>query len=543
MPLDLASGDRTSKNNSKLQVEVINDSNTIKQTDTVETRSAVENFSENQVNNSENYNGQSDLQKIKARNKRNRGKVMFIVVALLGIFTLVTVVAGAMGYGILSDLNSNSFGQDNSGGNDLISQITKINPFKQNNDEINSIKGAQEGRINILLLGKGGSTHTAGNLTDSQILVSIFPKEKKIAMMNFPRDIYVKDGYMKKLNAVYADAESSAKGTGARKLATILESELNTKIQYWATIDFNGFKSLVDAVGGVEVDVPNGFTDAEYPDNQMKGYLPPQTFKTGPQSMNGDRALIYARSRHGSNGEASDFARSVRQRIVITAIVDKAVKTNVATDLDKITKISKAISENFRTSLELSETLTLGKSLKEYDLKNNVYSWTLDSGGDIFCASNSQETGYILQYCDGAVFGSVGSRVSKSRTALQDGFADILNVSTKDKLNKSTVAIVANKNKSYQTVYNAVAKYKSGQILGNNQYKEIAGTTSSSSSSGNSTASSSKITVYSKSGNDDILNYLLSRDLGFQFERGGELPASKVLPKNMAGAEIIFWIE
>ena len=94
-------------------------------------------------------------------------------------------------------------------------------------------------------------------------------------------------------------------------------------INYFVGVDFDAFKQAVDAVGGINIDVPAGFTDNQYPagecDEGNCGYETVR-FNAGVQHMNGATALIYARSRHGNNGQGSDFARSRRQQQIIVAL-------------------------------------------------------------------------------------------------------------------------------------------------------------------------------------------------------------------------------
>jgi LCP family protein required for cell wall assembly len=97
----------------------------------------------------------------------------------------------------------------------------------------------------------------------------------------------------------------------------MLEQILGLKIDYYALVDFGGFKEVIDALGGITVDVPEAFSDSTYP-TENNGYMT-VSFTGGIQKMNGEKALQYARSRHTT----SDFSRSLRQQIIIKAIIDK----------------------------------------------------------------------------------------------------------------------------------------------------------------------------------------------------------------------------
>ena len=98
---------------------------------------------------------------------------------------------------------------------------------------------------------------------------------------------------------------------GIKLLAEKVSEITGQSIDEYMVIDFSGFKSIVDALGGIEIDVPKDLVDREYPDNNW-GY---EVFsvRRGLQTFNGERALKYARSRHST----SDFDRSERQQLII----------------------------------------------------------------------------------------------------------------------------------------------------------------------------------------------------------------------------------
>jgi len=93
-----------------------------------------------------------------------------------------------------------------------------------------------------------------------------------------------------------------------------VEELVGEEIQYYAMIDLKGFVNLIDSLDGTYINVENSFTDYMYPADNNVGYQT-VTFTAGPQTMDGDIALKYARSRHSmDNGEGSDFARARRQQ-------------------------------------------------------------------------------------------------------------------------------------------------------------------------------------------------------------------------------------
>jgi LCP family protein required for cell wall assembly len=94
-------------------------------------------------------------------------------------------------------------------------------------------------------------------------------------------------------------------------LSDKLEEIMGIKTPYYALIGFEGFKNVIDTLGGVTVDVPEAFTDYTYPKNELQ--VMTVHFDTGVQLMSGERALQYARSRHST----SDFSRSLRQQLIV----------------------------------------------------------------------------------------------------------------------------------------------------------------------------------------------------------------------------------
>ena len=140
------------------------------------------------------------------------------------------------------------------------------------------------GRINVLLLGYGGGGHDGAYLTDSVMVLSFDQQTKKGAMISVPRDLWVKmplqanSGSYFKLNTAYAigedddgfpnkSAEYKGAAGGGNLAATVVGGILGLKIDYWVAVDFHAFRSVVDALGGVDVDVEKAFTDNFYPRN------------------------------------------------------------------------------------------------------------------------------------------------------------------------------------------------------------------------------------------------------------------------------------
>jgi polyisoprenyl-teichoic acid--peptidoglycan teichoic acid transferase len=230
-------------------------------------------------------------------------------------------------------------------------------------------------RINIVLYGYGGSQHSGGYLTDSIMVVSIQPianHEPQIAEISIPRDWYVriplKNGHFteQRINFAYAAGilgegplPPSSVNAGAAVADPLLQHLLGIGINYFVGVDFNAFKQAVNAVGGVNINVPAGFTDYQYPAGECDlgncGYMTVH-FHAGMQHMNGSTALIYSRSRHGNNGQGSDFARSRRQQQIIVAL--KAQIESIG-GIGKLPDLLDALGNNVLTNLTISDAESL----------------------------------------------------------------------------------------------------------------------------------------------------------------------------------------
>jgi LCP family protein required for cell wall assembly len=250
--------------------------------------------------------------------------------------------------------------------------------------------GEDQGVVNILLLGVGGEGHDGTNLTDTIIVASLNLETHEVVLTSIPRDFMVqipKVG-LNKINAVYAYAYRDNPNTAGSAALAAAEKITGFTIPYYALVDFKGFVKAVDHVGGVDVAVDRTFTDSSFPNDfpfDTKGYLSPVTFTKGPQHMNGQTALIFARSRHSDNSdEGSDFARSERQKKILIALKGKVTSLKLG-NLATLNNLLSDFTENFRTNLEPYEL----KRLADIGLKidnDKVYSLSLEPQGDLICS-------------------------------------------------------------------------------------------------------------------------------------------------------------
>lgn len=193
-------------------------------------------------------------------------------------------------------------------------------------------------RINVVVLGYGGAGHDGAYLSDSMMLISLNPGDLATTLISVPRDLWVQvppnSGQYAKLNTAFQDGVVNGYGQqGPSQLAGGLEAAQKVTdvtgltTPYFLALNFQGFRELVDDLGGVDINVPVAFT-AQYPindDPSINAGWKTIHFNTGVQHMNGERAIEYARARYVTDpaSQGSDFARSARQQLLIRAIIDR----------------------------------------------------------------------------------------------------------------------------------------------------------------------------------------------------------------------------
>ncbi|MBI4779594.1 LCP family protein [Candidatus Falkowbacteria bacterium] len=265
------------------------------------------------------------------------------------------------------------------------------------------LKGELNDRINILLLGIGGKNHDGGLLTDTIILASLKPGEKKLSLLSIPRDLAVPIENMgwRKINSVNAYAEMKTPGSGGLAISQTISDIFQIPIDYYVTVDFAGFEKIIDDLGGLKINVENTFDDYKYPilgneDASWEQRWEHLHIEQGEQTMNGELALKYVRSRHAYGVEGSDFARSRRQQKILEAVKEKVMSLNILFKPTMISKIISDIKENHSTNLKIWEIIKLWSLVK--DIKNeNINSRVLDnSPSGLLTDTVGQDGAYLL---------------------------------------------------------------------------------------------------------------------------------------------------
>lgn len=347
---------------------------------------------------------------------------------------------------------------------------------------VNPLKSSG-GRVNVLFLGIPGGTYDGSTLTDTIMVVSYNLKTAEVHLISIPRDLWL-PALKLKANAVYQVGLSQNNGLGFSK--TVMGNILGIPIHYGLRIDFRGFEKTIDILGGIDVLVDKSFDDFNYPitgkENDLCGFEEKEmdfseeeakkfnidpgkrkvfvspdgkiatdsaqedkgaqyfscryehiSFKPGLNHMDGETALKFVRSRHGTNGEASDFARSKRQEKVLQAVRSKVLSLETVFNPSKIAELLKTLGKSIDTDISIKEGLELFKLVKKLEQTTNfvlddskkedlpggrtsllVHPSALDYGGAYVLISQDDDFSIIHEFIKKVLAGEVENESSAS---------------------------------------------------------------------------------------------------------------------------------
>lgn len=288
----------------------------------------------------------------------------------------------------------------------------------------------------MLLLGIPGQGHDGPNLTDTLMVASLDPQAKTVDLISLPRDLWI-DKHKVKVNTLYH--LGLGKGEGIEFVQQELGEVLGIRIPYGVRVDFSGFVKAVDLLNGIEVEIQTSFDDFAYPvpgkekemcdlrekeleldegaakiyavapgkikalvdieekiatvatsisgdfeftDQSVFKFFPCRfehlEFTKGKTVMDGATALKFVRSRHGTGSEGSDFARSRRQQLVLTAFKNKLLSIRTLTDPAKLAGLLKTFETHVEVNIPAKNYihfLDLVKNIRE------IHSFVIQPGG------------------------------------------------------------------------------------------------------------------------------------------------------------------
>ena len=257
------------------------------------------------------------------------------------------------------------------------------------------LKTDANGRTNVLIFGTAEDdecgNHGGANLTDSIMVVSVDKENNDMAMLNLPRDLWVKlekpcvVGYQEKINTVYSCASNDGQDekAGAEALMRKVGEITGLELHYYAHINFGGVVALVDAVDGVDVEVmgsgpvpygvkPGSILDRNF-DWKCGGKCFYVKYEPGIHHMDGEHALAFIRARNANGGYGlpnSNFDREKNQQKVINALTSKMLNAGTLANLDKFNKILDAVGKNLRTNIASDEVRSIIELAKGISFSN-----------------------------------------------------------------------------------------------------------------------------------------------------------------------------
>lgn len=313
------------------------------------------------------------------------------------------------------------------------------------------LKGEGDGRVNVLLLGAGGATHTGGDLTDTLMVASIDPVNHQAVLFSIPRDLWAKMpnnyvGNYNKINAAYESGKygylgKQIKGNADRKavlagfegIDEAVERIAGIPIHYNMLVDFKAFSQAVDTVGGVTVNAPEELRDPTMAwENGWKSVLAVK----GPNNFNGKQALNYVRSRQTS----SDFARGDRQRAVIVALKEKTANLGTLTNPMKLSSLLNAFGDNIQSDISISDMTRMAAIMKKIPSSNIQSVGLADPNNSFVTTGNINGMSVVMPKAGLEDYSKIQAYI---RSKLKDGYIARENA-TVTILNGSGVAGLAN---------------------------------------------------------------------------------------------------
>jgi polyisoprenyl-teichoic acid--peptidoglycan teichoic acid transferase len=268
------------------------------------------------------------------RKKKKKKVKKWVLYTLFSFFTLL-IGGGLYFFNVYSDVAS------------AVDNMNKPISREVSEKREEKVEVTQKDPISILMVGIDERDGDNGR-TDSMLVLTVNPESKSTKILSIPRDTRTElidpedpeNSSKDKINHAYAFG-------GIEMSITTVENFLNIPIDYYVEINMEGFKDIVDAVNGIDVN------------NQYAFELDGITLEEGPQHLNGTETLVYARMR--KQDPRGDIGRGERQREVISKIIQKGKSLSTLT---KYNDILDALENNIKTNLTLSEIIDMQSSYR-----------------------------------------------------------------------------------------------------------------------------------------------------------------------------------
>ncbi|MDQ0231430.1 LCP family glycopolymer transferase [Metabacillus malikii] len=267
------------------------------------------------------------------RLNRKKNKKRRILRIILLLFVLLLIGGGIYGVNVYNDIAN------------AVDKMHKSLDREKSEKREEKVQFDLQDPLSILVVGIDEREGDSGR-TDSMLVLTINPDTKSTNIVSIPRDtrteLIDEDGDIEidKMNHAYAFG-------GIEMTIRSIEHFLNIPIDYYAEVNMEGFRDIVDAVGGIDVDNKHEF--------ELDGtYL-----SEGKHHLDGEEALQYARMRN--EDPLGDFGRQERQREVISKVIDKGASLSTLTNYDDILD---ALEDNIKTNLTLNEIIGIQMEYK-----------------------------------------------------------------------------------------------------------------------------------------------------------------------------------
>jgi LCP family protein required for cell wall assembly len=277
--------------------------------------------------------------------------------------------------------------------------------------EAGACGGPQHMTIALLGMDTRGSETSFRSRTDAITLLNVNFVDASASMLSVPRDLYVP---LPNLSAVGIDQDRintaflygeiyGVAGGGPVEFKQTVELNLGVRVDRYVVVNFGGVKATVDAVGGIDVNVPTPIYDPEFPADQGDGTIV-LDIPAGPQHMDGERALQYARTRH----QDDDYHRLRRQQLVLLALRDKLVSPQVISRLPALIGALQRLGQTDLSPAEIAALACIGPRIDRSAIQalaidgGMIIPWTTPGGASVSIPNRDRLSPVVQQFLAGS---------------------------------------------------------------------------------------------------------------------------------------------